>query len=1427
MVCHRHQPHKGKTAFHDPEPYVQTLVSSLFLQLKGRRKKKFHLGIAFVGGASNDFATHNCSVNKTALVLLAAIAVPLLQLLLQYLPLKTLFLTLSPTMALAFAGKAVAVSAISAIVRKSFDYLDKYTKAERMKPVEERLERTLLQVQVVFDAIDMERIRGPSEALDAWIWQLRDAVEEAEDVLDDVEYYKLEKKVKSRGNMVSSSLYKCKRMFIQQFNTMLKVGDFKRMVDALKKLDEVASAVDRFIMLVDRFDPSSLRHMGHQGIGNPRETSSFLFDGKIVGRDTERDQVVEWLVKQESDGVQKCDVCSVTTYAIVGIGGMGKTTLAQAVYNNQRVKQCFDQIMWVCVSNEFDVLGLTRKIVQEITGQGTDITSLNSLQEILKGKLSSKKFLLVFDDVWNDERRPDWEKLVAPLKFGQRGSKLLLTTRMQSVVDIVERVLGGRAESLRLEGLHDNDLFALLNKHAFFGVNPDDYMNLQDIGQKIIKKLSGSPLAAKVLGGLLNNSMDSTYWNRMLRENISSIEHGNEGVMKVLRLSYHHLPPHLQACFRYCSMFREDYRFSKADLVQLWMGSGLIQLSADEDQIPEDVGEHYLRTLTRKSFFELHSQESSDMSHHGDFSLEYYVMHDLLHDLGRTVSKKECIRTSSDDYGSIPRTVRHAKITVVNHTSFMDFSVLKKLRTLLISFDETIQKRDQWIVLEKVLKVATKLRVLHVQRSSLFKLPDAFGNLTHLRYLCHSGPRKEVAKYSFWCPLYKLYHLQRIELNRCLLLSCRLQNLVNLRYLFFSGNLIGFPPYFGHLTSLQELNTNMCVPPGYGFLARELEDLKGLRHLYASGLENVSAQEGTSAKLGEKESLIMLSLSWDSGQLEADGEELLNSLQPHTNLEKLKIQRYNGMKSPCWMENPMLTNLTYVSLSDCNNWQHLPPLGGLPSLKYLYLQHMNAVKRIEGSFYGCEVPLAFPSLKLLSIQMLPSLEEWVGSEDMVLFPQLEKLFIRRCRLLRNIPALPSTLAHLEIRDAGLSTLPATYHPSEASVHQKPVLSRLNIYDCPNLVTLGQEYCFLYLEELYIAGCKNLLHLPMDKLQTPQLLKSLTVRGCPKLTALQEDISLPSSIVKLHIYSCVVYGAYHVNSLCSLTSLSTLCLEGDMSLPSCNRVTTAAPEEDMSLPSSIRELSVVSCGVYETCLLNSLCGLTCLTTLCLHDCEVTALPSADVFRGLRAVQHLEIVKCRELAALDGIEELASLTELIVYGCEKLLVNPSLQQASDTDQIATVSPSHLGRLEKLRISNPFLLQWEPLSRVNSVTELTIDNSSRCLPEEWLMKNSDHLKHLGVLDASQLEFLPSVMARLPSLATLEFKRAILVLSLPELPASLQFLQILGCHPVLKQRCRKRRGHDWHKVAHIPDLRIVQDLPSSYIWHSFAGIMLAKGRG
>ncbi|CAL5034644.1 unnamed protein product [Urochloa decumbens] len=1361
-------------------------------------------------------------------------------------------------MALAFAGRAVAASAISAIVRKSFDYLDRYTKLEGMRSVKERLERTLPQVQLIFDAIDMERIRDQSEALDAWLWQLRDAVEESEDVLDEVEYYKLEKKVKSGGNTVSSSLYKCKRLFIQQFSTTFSVGTFKRMADAMKKLDEVAIGVERFLLLVDHLHSSNLKHICRQDVVNPRETSSFMFEDTIFGRDTERDQIVKSLIEQGGD-YQNQEICNVTLFALVGIGGMGKTTLAQAVYNDQRVKQFFDCAMWVCVSNDFDVPALTRKIIQEITGRSTDVTCLNTLQKILSGNLSSKKFLLVFDDVWNDERRTDWEKLLAPLKIGQKGSKIILTTRMQSVVDMAERMLGGMAKCMRLEGLQENDLLALFNKHAFFGVNPSNHVNLQEVSKQIIKKLSGSPLAAKVMGGLLNNSMDCTYWNRMLREDICSIECGNEGVLKVLRLSYHHLSPPLQACFRYCSMFREDYRFTKKELVDLWTCSGLIQLSVDEKQTPEDVGEYYLGILSKKSFIEMRSDVLTHQYHDGReigmSCYEYYVLHDLLHELARTVSMKECIRISSDAYGIIPETVRHAIIIIKNYTVMTDFSALKKLRTLLISFDQTINQRDQWIVLKKVLNAATKLRVFHVHRCSVMKLPDAFDNLLHLRYLSHPYPWMEGEKRCIWfpCSIYKLYHL-RILRSTCSLVSWWLGNLVSLRHLENTVSVIGLCPYFGRLTSLQELNLQ-CVPHRHGLFASEIKNLKDLRYLEACGLENVNAEEAFLTKLSEKETLNMLSLSWQRSQREAGKDEgVLDHLQPHASLGKLKVSGYNGSRPPCWMENPILTNVTYISLSDCQQLQYLPPLGRLASLKYLYLRNMSTVKTINSSVYGCQNPSGFPSLNVLHIDGLPALDEWVEPEDGNLFPQLEVLVIKCCRSLRNVPALPSTLACFELVDVGLTTFPATYWSTEP-----PKFSpfKLKISHCRNLVTVEQMYCFEGLEKLLVEDCENLMHMPMVRLQKLPAVRTFSLLNCPNLIVPQTEINFPSSIRDLNISQCGVYGSFLLKSLCFVTSLITLKLgncvmtapQGDVSLPtsirhlyidSCgayessllsslcsltsltalklyNRVMTT-PQTHISLPSSIQILDIGSCGVCETSLLNSFCSLTSLTSLQLYDCLMTALPSAEVFKNLATVQHLQIVKCSKLGTLDGIEELANLRELNINGCDQL--DKQHIGTSDLHQAVVVCRPHLPKLEKLRISSPFLLQHRPLRGVKSVTHLTIDNSHRYLPEGWLMQNRNHLNCLAVGNTTQLVFLPSIMASLNSLKTLEILKAVLLQSLPELPASLERLLIIECHPVLVRRCRKRIGCNWHRIARIRDVKI-DHRPSGYGLSSYIGYL------
>lgn len=272
---------------------------------------------------------------------------------------------------------------------------------------------------------------------------------------------------------------------------------------------------------------------------------------------------------------------------------------------------------------------------------------------------------------------------------------------MQSVADLAARAMQEEGQFMRLSGLEETNLLVMLNSHTFFGVDPDDYRNLQQISKQMASKLCGSPLAAKVLGGLLNSKRDSSTWNRILATNINNTEQGKEGIMMVLRLSYQHLQTHLQACFRYCSLFHKGYEFTKKELVYLWMGSGLIQYVAD-DMMPEDVGMEYLDTLTMKSFFDIklrpRSRRAIKCNLFDEYYEEKYVMHDLLHELARSASVNECIRIDRKISGTVPKTIRHMYIELMSPTVVEQISQVKKLRTLIMQFQDQDQAVEELIL---------------------------------------------------------------------------------------------------------------------------------------------------------------------------------------------------------------------------------------------------------------------------------------------------------------------------------------------------------------------------------------------------------------------------------------------------------------------------------------------------------------------------------------------------------------------------------------------------------------------------------------------------------------------------------------------------------------------------------------------------------
>ncbi|CAO2038293.1 unnamed protein product [Urochloa humidicola] len=1294
--------------------------------------------------------------------------------------------------AAAFAGKAVATSAISYIINKAFDHLKDNKKAGGLKSTKARLEKLLPLIQVVFDAVDTEQIRDRSEALDDWLWQLRDAVEEAEDALDELEYYKLEEEVKLRDNKVGGSLHKYKGKLVQQFNDAFNTGSLKRLKSAFKALDAAAAGVEQFFSVLSQLDNNKMIHRQEVDFRN-RQTSS-LPESLVLGREKEKKDLVEWLTKaQNSEPGQIAN--NIPIFSIIGVGGLGKTTLAQVICNNDEVKKYFDLIIWVCVSHDFDVETITRKILQDVTKGQVNMVGLNALHKVLMEKLSSKTFLLVLDDVWNDDRVDAWENIVRPLRYGKKGSKILLTTRMQSAADLAARAMQGEYQSLKLGGLEETDLLVLLNMHALYGVNPDDCRNLQQISKKMVYKLSGSPLAAKVLGGLLNSKRDSRTWNRILASSIYNIEHGKEGIMMVLKLSYQHLQTHLQACFRYCSLFHKNYEFTKKELVHLWMGSGLIQHV--DGKMPEDVGIEYLDTLTKKSFFDVKSRPLSSRDIKCMFFYEYYeeryVIHDLLHELGRLASVKECVRVDRNISETNLKSARHMYIEVTNPTVIEQISQAKKLRTLVMHFQEE-EEAAQELILKKVLAVSKTLRVLSLNTNSLCKLPNELGGMLHLRYLSLVRVGQNITHAS-WFPqsVYKLYHLQIMKYDDPHLAVPvngevdRLCNLVNLRHLHLPYFTMPMIPYVGNMTSLHELY-GFFIRQQDGYTIGELKNLKSICHLDVSGLDKVrNTDEAAEVMLDQKENLFAITFNWSplgprdvlkvipvsSDSCDpSKAEQLLDKLQPHPNSCKLKIQGYPGSRSPCWLESPILINLTYLCICDCKRLQRLPPIGQLPSLKYLYILNMESVGRVDSSFYGIEEPYGLQSLKVLEIEDMPICTEWVRSEDENLFPRLDTLVVRNCEELRQLPNIPTSIRHVEIYNAGLQAIPlppflvSSGTSSSSSLRPSLSLSKLMISRCPNLATLWQGYSLPALEELSIQQCASLSCLPEDSFRSFSNLKTFEIVRCPNLMA--GGIKLPPTVRDFNLGLCGDAETQLMYSLQGLESLQRLILDG-CALP--------------FLPSDV-----------------FMC-LTGLATMVFSECEMKFLPSTEAFARLTNLKSLFIWDCKELASLDGIQGLNLLTSLVITGCSSLVQDSPDQSAESADLSACAL--ELGELD---IDHPSILLREPLRSITTVKRLQISGGPKLavLPEEWLLRNCQVLEEIVVCNASHLRCLPEKMASLTSLRSLKISNANLIQMLPDMPASLSILCMDNCRSELKERCKKNVGPDWGKIAHICDVDI-----------------------
>jgi hypothetical protein len=245
-----------------------------------------------------------------------------------------------------------------------------------------------------------------------------------------------------------------------------------------------------------------------------RQTSSFLLEKRVVRRDKEKDMIVDKLLC----GEERNQGSHVSVLAIVGMGGIGKTTLAQLVYNDLRLCHSFDKHAWVHVSEHFDINAITRDIINSLTRGTCEFTELADLQEKLADEIKDKRVLLVLDDVQN-ERGDCWELLCLPMSAA-KTCKIIVTSRSEQVAKLVQTMPPHRPSCLSFD-----EGWSLFKQVAF----PDDQefdapANLIEIGKNIVRKCKGLPLAVKTLGSMLCNETDEIRWADVLENESWDLE---------------------------------------------------------------------------------------------------------------------------------------------------------------------------------------------------------------------------------------------------------------------------------------------------------------------------------------------------------------------------------------------------------------------------------------------------------------------------------------------------------------------------------------------------------------------------------------------------------------------------------------------------------------------------------------------------------------------------------------------------------------------------------------------------------------------------------------------------------------------------------------------------------------------------------------
>ncbi|KAL2952687.1 hypothetical protein AAZX31_19G124500 [Glycine max] len=648
------------------------------------------------------------------------------------------------------------------------------------------LEKTLSLVKAVL--LDADQKQEHDHVLREWLRQLKSVFYDAQDVIDQFECQTLRKQVlKDHGTIKDQVSH-----FFSSSNPLVFRSKMAQQIkDVSKRLDKVAADRHKFGLRIIDVDTRVVHRRD-----TSRMTHSRVSDSDVIGREHDKEKIIELLMPQNPNDDDK----SLSVIPIVGIGGLGKTTLAKFVFNDKRIDKCFSLKMWVCVSDDFDIKQLIIKIINSanvavapLPQQNLNMVDLELLQNQLRNILAGQKFLLVLDDVWNNDR-VKWVDLRNLIQEGvAAGSKILVTTRIDSIASMM-----GTLTSHKLQCLSPEDSLSLFVKWAFKEGGEEKHPHLVNMGKEIVNKCKGVPLAVRTLGSLLFSKFEGNEWEYVRDNEIWNLPQKKDDILPALKLSYDFLSSYLRPCFALFSLYPKDYTFNNFEVSMLWEAFGVLA-SPRKNETPEDVVKQYLVELLSRSFLE-------DFIDGGTFY--QFKIHDLVHDLALFVAKDECLLVNSP-IQNIPRNIRHLSFAEYNFigNSFTSKSVA--VRTIM--FPNGTQGGSVESLLNTCASKFKLLRVLDLSDSTCKTLPRSIGKLKHLRYFSIENNCNIKRLPNSICKLQNLQFLSVLGCEELEALPKGLRKLISLRHLKITTKQPVLPyNEITNLISLELLSIQSC-----------------------------------------------------------------------------------------------------------------------------------------------------------------------------------------------------------------------------------------------------------------------------------------------------------------------------------------------------------------------------------------------------------------------------------------------------------------------------------------------------------------------------------------------------------------------------------------------------------------------------------------